>query len=31
MIPLKGKKIITITNAFQNVLDESNHRENMVR
>ena len=28
LVPLKDKKGITITNAFQNVLDESNRKRN---
>ena len=28
VIPLKDKKSITITNAFQKILDESNHKPN---
>ena len=31
VIPLKGKKGITITNAFQKVLDISNRKPNMGR
>ena len=30
VIPLKDKKEITITNAFQNILDESNHKPNKI-
>ena len=30
VIPLKDKKGITITNAFQKILDESNHKPNKV-
>ena len=30
VIPLKDKKVITITNAFQNILDESNHKPNKI-
>ena len=30
VVPLKGKKGITITNAFQNVLDESNCKPNEI-
>ena len=30
IIPLKDKKGITITNAFQNFLDESNHKPNKI-
>ena len=28
VVPLKDKKGITITNAFQKILDESNHKPN---
>ena len=27
-VPLKDKKVITITNAFQKILDESNRKRN---
>ena len=30
VIPLKDKKRITITNAFQNILDESNPKPNKI-
>ena len=30
IIPLKDKKGITITNAFQKILDESNHKHNKI-
>ena len=30
VIPLKGKKYITVTNAFQNVLKESNRKPNKI-
>ena len=30
VIPLKAKKGITITNAFQKILDESNHKPNKI-
>ena len=30
VIPLKDKKAITITDAFQNILDESNHKPNKI-
>ena len=30
LIPLKEKKVITITNAFQKILDESNHRQDKI-
>ena len=30
VIPLKDKKGITITNAFQKILDESNHKPNKI-
>ena len=31
VIPLKDKKCITITNAFQKILDESNGKPNKIR
>ena len=31
VIPLKNKKGITITNAFQKILDKSNHKPNKIR
>ena len=31
VIPLKDKRGITITNAFQKILDESNHERNKIR
>ena len=31
VIPLKNKKSITITNAFQKILDESNRKPNKIR
>ena len=31
VIPLKDKNCITITNAFQKILDESNHKPNKIR
>ena len=31
VIPLKDKKYITVTNAFQNVLKESNRKPNKIR
>ena len=30
VIPFNDKKCITITNAFQKMLDESNHKENQI-
>ena len=30
VIPLKNKKVIRITNAFQNILDESNRKPNKI-
>ena len=30
VIPLKDKKVITITKAFQKVLNESNHKPNKI-
>ena len=30
MIPLKGKKVITINNAFQKILDKSNRKPNKI-
>ena len=30
VIPLNDKKGITITNAFQKMLDESNHKQNQI-
>ena len=31
VIPLKDKKVLTLTNAFQKFLDESNHRKQSPR
>ena len=31
VIPLKDKKKITVTCTFQKILDESNHKPNMIR